>query len=111
MYRARRFYGAGYGRGYGGRGYGRGWGAGYGPGRRFSSPNCDYYPDRPRGWWGMPEYEGTSFVAPPAGASWDPYGMPETPEAIAHEISTIQKQMEALQKEIERLKALDKPAK
>jgi hypothetical protein len=48
----------------------------------------------------LPEYEGVGYVAPPAGARWDPYGKPETPEAIEHEISLIQKQVEALQKEI-----------
>ena len=109
MFRGRRRdYGARYGRG---RGYGAGYGPGWGPGRRFSSPYCDYYPDRPRGWWATPEYEGAGFVAPPTGARWDPYGKPETPEAIEHEISLVQKQIEALQKEIELLKGLDKPAK
>ncbi|MHA1200194.1 MAG: hypothetical protein ACTSQF_12785 [Candidatus Heimdallarchaeaceae archaeon] len=109
MFRGRRRdYGTRYGRG---RGYGAGYGPGWGPGRRFSSPYCDYYPDRPRGWWAMPEYEGAGFVAPPAGARWDPYGKPETPEAIEHEISLIQSQVEALQKEIVQLKSLDKPAK
>ena len=93
--------GRGYGRGYGSRGYGY----------RSCGPNCDWYPDRPRGWWTMPEYEGAGFTAPPAGAKWDPYGKPETPEAIEYEISLIQRQVEALQKEIEQLKLLDKPAK
>ena len=123
MYRRRNDYGPRYERGVGGRGQGRGYGVGYSPGRgvgfgprrRFVSPFCDYYPDRPRGWWVMPEYQGevqrAGFVAPPAEAVWDPTGKPENPEAVEYEISIIQKQMELLQEEIKNLKALNKPSK
>ena len=122
MYR-RRFYGYGprYGRrffrrGYGpGYGYGSGYGAGFGR-RRFDGPICDWFPDRPRGWWAMPEYqaelEATGMGAPPAGATWDPYdGKPVSKEAVEYEISLIQKHIEALQKEIEELRDFGKPAK
>ena len=112
MYRRRAYYGPAYGRGFGGRGWG------YGPGvgrRRFASPYCDWYPDRPRGWWAMPEYQGdlqgSGYVVPPAGARWDPYGKPDNKEAIDHEISLLQREIEVLQKEIEHLKSLDRPAK
>ncbi len=118
MYRNRRYaYGPRYGRGVGyGRGAGRyGPGQGFGPGggRRFYSPNCDFYPDRPRGWWAMganPEYpEDIGWTAPPAGARWDPYsGVPENQEAIDYEISRVEKELESLEKEKEYLKKLKK---
>ncbi len=116
MYRSRRnTYGPRYGSGYG-RGYGRGpggFGPGPGRGRRFYSPNCDWYPDRPRGWWASPEYQEQSedigWTAPPLGARWDPYsGAPENTEAIEHEVAMIQKQIESLQKELSRLKNIGK---
>jgi hypothetical protein len=82
-----------------GRAYGRGLGAG----RRFISPNCDFYPDRPRGWWAMPEYQ----TPPPKTATWNPNtGDPENIEAIDYEILMIEKQMEEMKKEIEQLKIL-----
>ncbi len=84
--------------------------SGYGYKRRYYSPNCDWYPDLPRGWWAMPEYQERvrelGVVAPPAAARWDSYGKPSNPEAIEHEISIIQKQIEALQDEIQYLKDL-----
>ena len=102
-FRQRRFaQGPGIGRG---RFYQRG-----GFGRRYYSPNCDWHPDLPRGWWAMPEYQDrvrdAGWVAPPATARWDPYGKPNNPEAVEHEISLIQKQVKALQDEIEYLKDL-----
>ncbi len=112
MFRNRR-YGPGpsYGRGLG---YGRGRGYG-GGGRRGYSPNCDWYPDLPRGWWAMPEYQSrlkdTGFVSPPESARWDPYGVPKSPEAIDYEISLLKKHIESLKEEIEYLESLRKPAK
>lgn len=118
MYRNRRYAngprygrGVGYGRGYGG--YGPGQGYGPGRGRRFSSPNCDYYPDRPRGWWAMPDSQGLpgeiGWTAPPTGARWDPYsGTPDNQEAIDYDISRVEKEIESLQKEIEYLKKIKK---
>jgi hypothetical protein len=114
MYRYKRFgprprygRGLGYGRG-GGRGYGLG-------GRRFYSPNCDWYPDLPRGWWAMPEYQSRlkdmDFAPPPESARWDTYGVPKSPEAINYEISLVKKQIESLKEEIEYLESLRKPAK
>lgn len=105
MYRFRTFFnGPGYGRGRGySRGMGRGFGRGMGPGRRFASPNCDFYPDRPRGWWAMSQYQTT----PPKEATWDSVtGDPQNLEAIDYEIVMIEKQMEEMKKEIEQLKAL-----
>ncbi|TFG21451.1 MAG: hypothetical protein EU530_00415 [Promethearchaeota archaeon] len=101
MYRFRTyFYGPGYGRG---RGMGRGYGRGMGPGRQFASPNCDFYPDRPRGWWTMPQFQN----APPKEAIWDSFtGDPQNIEAIDYEIVMIEKQMEEMKKEIEQLKSL-----
>jgi hypothetical protein len=93
-----------------GPGIGRRFYRGAGYGRRYYSPNCDWYPDLPRGWWAMPEYQDNAreagWVAPPTAARWDPYGKPNNPEAVEHEISLIQKQIEALQDEIEYLKDL-----
>ena len=107
-FRQRGFYrgpGMGRGRFYYGGGYGRG-----GYGRRYYSPYCDWYPDLPRGWWAMPEYQERirelGWVNPPAAARWDPYGKPSNPEAVEHEISMLQKQIEALQDEINYLKDL-----
>ena len=114
MFRYRRYGpGPGYGRGLG---YGRGWGRGYGlGGRRFYSPYCDWYPELPRGWWAMPEYQSRlkdmDFVPPPDSARWDPYGTPKSPEAIDYEISLVKKQIESLKEEIEYLESLRKPAK
>ena len=114
MYRNRNYgYGPRYGRGLG---YGRygpaGYGFGPGRGRRFASPNCDWYPDRPRGWWAMPEFrdpEDIGWTAPPAEAKWDPYsGVPENSEAIDYEISRVEKEIEVLHKQIEYLKKLRK---
>ena len=105
MFRYRRYYyGLGYGRGRGyGLGMGRGLGRGLGTGRRFASPNCDFYPDRPRGWWAMPQYQ----TQPPQDAVWDTItGDPKNIEAIDYEILMIEKQMEEMKKEIEQLKAL-----
>ena len=102
MYRRYRtyYYGPGYGRG---RGFGLGMGRGYGSGRRFSSPNCDFFPDRPRGWWAMPQYQ----ISPPQGAVWDDTtGEPKNIEAIDFEIQNLEKEMEELRKEIEHLKTL-----
>ncbi|MHA1304612.1 MAG: hypothetical protein ACTSQE_05940 [Candidatus Heimdallarchaeaceae archaeon] len=103
-------YGPGYGRGMGyARGFGRGWGRGYGVGyrRRWVSPNCDFFPDLPRGWWAMPQYQDRlnelGFAAPPSAARWDPYGAPKTTEPIDYEISLIEQQIDNLQKEIELL--------
>ena len=104
MYRFRTFfYGPGYGRGRGnGRGIGRGMGRGMGSGRRFVSPNCDFYPDRPRGWWALPQYQ-----TPPQEAVWDiNTGDPKNIEAIDYEVLMIEKQMEEMKKEIEQLKSL-----
>ena len=108
-YVPRRYYGGpGFGRG---RGYGRGyWGYGRGYGRRFISPNCDWFPDLPRGWWAMPEYqsklEEIGYPVPPSAAVWDRYGRPTIPEAIDHEISMIEKEIVFLKKEIDRLRSL-----
>ncbi len=89
-------------RGYKG-GVGRGLGRGMGAGRRFSSPNCDFFPDRPRGWWAMPQYQ----TPPPKDAVWDPTtGEPRNIEAIDYEILMIEKQMNEMKKEIEQLKSL-----
>ena len=103
MYR-RYYYGPGYGMGRGyGRGMGRGYGRGIGAGRRFTSPYCDFFPDRPRGWWAMPQYQ----TPPPQTAIWDnSTGEPQNIEAIDYEILMIEKQMEEMKKEIEQLKAL-----
>ena len=100
MYRYRRYY---YGPRYGpGPGYGAGYGRGFGPGRRWSSPYCDWYPDRPRGWWAMPEY-----TTPPEGAEYNTTtGYPSNQEAIDYEISMVEKTIEDLKKEIIRLKSL-----
>ena len=113
MYRNRMYaYGPRYGRGYGYGRYGPGPGFGPGRGRRFYSPNCDWFPDRPRGWWAMPDFqdpEDIGWTAPPTGAKWDPYsGVPENKEAIEYEISRVEKEMEVLQKQIEYLKKLKK---
>ena len=111
MYRFRTyFYGPGYGRG---RGYGLGYGRvmGMGRGRRFASPNCDFYPDRPRGWWAMPQFQNvdTVYSPPPQGAVWDnTSGEPKNIEAIDYEVLMIEKQMEEMKKEIEQLKSLKK---
>lgn len=101
MFRYRRnYYGPGYGRGRGG---GLGMGRGLGAGRRYASPNCDFFPDRPRGWWAMPQYQ----TLPPKTATWNPNtGAPENVEAIDYEILMIEKQMEEMKKEIEQLKTL-----
>ncbi|GAG89073.1 unnamed protein product [marine sediment metagenome] len=117
MFGRRRFmrYGQGYGQGYGygpGRGRGRGYAdyGGRGYGRRFVSPNCDWFPDRPRGWWVMPEYqsqiseEGT--YSPPVDARWDPTGKPLNEETVEYEISWIEKQIESLQKDIKLLQSM-----
>ena len=103
VYRNRRnYYGPGYGPGQGyGRGYGRGSARGYGPGRRWLSPNCDLYPDRPRGWLAIPEFD-----SPPEGAVYDTYGQPTNQDAIEYEISMIEKTIESLSKEIIKLKSL-----
>ena len=112
MYRFRRYaYGPRFGRGMGYARYGPGPGFGPGRGRRAYSPYCDWYPDLPRGWWGMPEYQerlgDIGWIAPPSGARWDPYsGDPENTEAIDYEISLIEKQIEGLNKEIEHLKKI-----
>ncbi|MHA1452107.1 MAG: hypothetical protein ACTSRD_04525 [Promethearchaeota archaeon] len=103
MSRFSAFFGPRYrtGRGYG-RGMGGGYGRGMGPGRRFASPNCDFYPDRPRGWWAIPQYQ-----APPQEAVWDTNtGDPKNIEAIDYEILMIEKQMEEMKKEIEQLKSI-----
>ena len=117
MFGRRRFmrYGQGYGQGYGrGRGYadygGRGWRNYQGYGRRFVSPNCDWFPDRPRGQWTMPEYQSQiseeGIYSPPVDARWDPTGKPLNAETIEYEISWIEKQVESLQKDIEYLKSI-----
>lgn len=111
MYRFRTFMnGPGYGRGRGyGQGMGRGFGRGMGPGRRFTSPNCDFYPNRPRGWWIMPHYQQVdkTYSPPPQEATWDSdTGEPKNIEAIDYEILMIEKQMEEMKKEIEQLKSL-----
>jgi hypothetical protein len=107
MYRYRTFfYGPGYGRGYGA---GMGRGMGLGRGRRFASPNCDFFPDRPRGWWTMPQFQNADakFTFPPQTAAWDSTtGKPKNNEAIDYEILMIEKQMEEMKKEIEQLKSL-----
>ncbi len=105
MFRNRRYFnGPGYGRGQGyGQGMGRGFGRGLGPGRRFSSPNCDFFPDRPRGWWTMPQYQEPV----PKNAIWNnKSGEPQNNEAITYEIQMIEKEMEEMKKEIEHLKSL-----
>ncbi|MBN2154854.1 MAG: hypothetical protein JW776_02265 [Candidatus Lokiarchaeota archaeon] len=114
MYRNRTYwYGPGYGRGRG-FGLGLGFGRGAGRGRRFYSPNCDFYPDRPRGWWAMPQYQNMSlgnpvYGTPPQDAVWDNVtGEPKNIEAIDYEILLIEKQMEEMKKEIEQLKSLKK---
>jgi hypothetical protein len=109
MYRYRTFwYGPGYGRG---RGMGMGFGRGMGRGRRFYSPNCDFFPDRPRGWWAMPQYQNQAptYNPPPDTARWDSQtGEPKNIEAIDYEIVMLEKQMEEMKKEIEQLKSLKK---
>ncbi len=119
MFGRRRFmrYGPGYGYGYGsgyGPGYGRGRGyaayGGRGYGRRFVSPNCDWFPDRPRGWWVNPEYQSQiseeGIYSPPVDARWDVAGKPLNAETIEYEISWIEKQVESFQKDIEYLKSI-----
>ena len=93
----RRYYDPGMGMGRG-RGYGRG----YGVGRRWYSPNCDWYPDRPRGWWAMPDYtsqrEGLDYGPP--------YIKPENIENINQEISLLEGEIERLKKAIINLQSL-----
>ena len=112
VYRNRRnYYGPGYGPGQGyGRGYGRGPARCYGSGRRCLIPNCDWYPDQPRGWWAMPGYvsqgSDTNVSPPPEGAVYDTYGRPTNEDAIEYEISMIEKTIEDLHKEISKLKSI-----
>lgn len=111
-YRNRQYaYGSGYGPGYGpGRGYGRGPARGYG--RRWASPNCDWYPDRPRGWWAMPGYSSQfpdpTITPPPEGAIYDTFGRPSNQDALDYEISMTEKTIKDLQKEIVKLKSVKK---
>lgn len=48
--------------------------------RRFhnSSPNCDFHPDKPRGWWKMPQYKS------------------EAEKTLQEEIDTLEKELEKL---------------
>ncbi len=89
----RRNYGPGRGRGFGQR---------YARGPRRFSPNCDWYPDRPRGWWTLPEYQqqidNPDFVPP--------YGRPENLEEINYEISLLEKEIERLNKAIINLQSI-----
>ena len=92
-----------------GRGYGRGPARGYGFGMRRFSPNCDWFPDRPRGWWAMPEFRSQVTdpnSLPPETANFDSFGRPINQDAIDYEISMVEKTIEDLQKEISRLKSL-----
>jgi len=99
----RRNYGPGMGRG---GGYGRGYGRGV---RRFS-PNCDWFPDRPRGWWAIPEYQAQidnpDYIPPPGGTPWTPYYKPNNLEEINYEISMLEKEIERLKKAIINLDSL-----
>ena len=111
-YRNRQYaYGPGYGPGAG-YGYGRGPARGYGRGRRWASPNCDWYPDRPRGWWAMPGYSSQfpdpTITPPPEGAIYDTFGRPSNPDALDYEISMIENTIKDLQKEIVKLKSVKK---
>ena len=99
----RRYYGPG-------RGMGRGYSRGYGMGRRWYSPNCDWYPDRPRGWWAMQEYgpqrDGLEDIPPPAGGVWSPYSKPENLEDVNQEITLLESEIERLKKAIINLQSI-----
>ena len=100
-FRYRRYYGPGRGRGYG-RGYARG--------PRGFSPYCDWYPDRPRGWWALPEYQSQidnpEFIPPLRRASWPPYDQKMNLEEINYEISILEQEIERLNKAIINLQSL-----
>ena len=83
--------------------------------RRFYSPYCDRYPNLPRGWWALPEYQSKlqelGYKSPGETERWDYYGAPKTPEAIEHEIFIIEKQIEELKEEMDYLRSLKKAYK
>ena len=93
-----------------GMGLGRWYRRGYGRGLRRYSPNCDWFPDRPRGWWAVPEFQSQiadpDYVPPPSGVTWGPYGKPENLEEINYEISLLEKDIERLKKAIINLNSL-----